>query len=161
MKVIPYIIYLYILALHYTILTDLVSIYGSVIDLAVLMVVLVAIYKDEITSLWFAISVGIVAGSQRFELMPWEILILAGIALLINYISTRADLGAITTRLIILGGFLLIHKSVITLLSSNEAFAYMIYRYILPSTIYSLFPGWLFFLIIDGRITWRKIKAQF
>jgi cell shape-determining protein MreD len=125
------------------------------------MVVMVAMYKDEITSLWFAISVGIVAGTLRFELMPWEILILAGMAILISYISTRVDLGAITSRLIILGGFILIHISVITLLSSNESFVYMIYRYILPSTIYTLVPGWLFFLIIDGRITREKIRAQF
>jgi cell shape-determining protein MreD len=161
MRIIPYIIYLFILAFHYTILSELVSIYGVTIDLAVLMVTFVAIYKDELTAFWFAIAVGIVAGTLRLDLMPWEILSLTGFAVLINYFSTRVNLSAITTRMIILILFLIIHKTLIMLFISSESFLFILYRYILPGAVYSLIPGWIFFLIKDDRLTWKEIKAQF
>ncbi len=161
MKIIPYIIYLYILAFHYAILSDLISIYGVTIDLAVLMVTFVAIYKDELTAFWFAIAVGIVAGTLRLDLMPWEILFLTGFAVLIKHISTRVNLSAITARMIILAAFLIVHGTLVMLLISGESFLFIMYRYILPGTAYSLIPGWIFFLIKDDRLTWNEIKAQF
>lgn len=161
MRIIPYIIYLFILAFHYTILSELISIYGATIDLAVLLVTFVALYKNELTAFWFAIAVGIVAGTLRLDLMPWEILFLTGFAVLISYFSTRINLSAITTRMIILILFLIIHKTLITLMISSESFLFIMYRYILPGAVYSLIPGWIFFLIKDDRLNWNEIKAQF
>ncbi len=161
MKIIPYIIYLYLLAFHYTILSDLVSIYGVTVDLTVLMVTFVAIYKDELTAFWFAITVGIVVGTLRLDLMPWEILFLTGFAVLINHISTRVNLSSMTARLTILAAFLIVHGTLVMLLISGESFLFLMYRYVLPSTVYSLIPGWIFFLIKDDRLTWNEIKAQF
>jgi len=161
MRIIPYIIYLYLLAFHYTILSDLVSIYGATIDLAVLMVTIVSIYKSEMTAFWFAVAVGIVAGTLRLDLMPWEILFLTGFAVLVNNLSTRVNISSITARILILAGFLIVHQTLVIVLISGESFIYLVYRYILPSTIYSLIPGWIFFLIKDERLTWKEIKAQF
>ncbi len=161
MRIIPYILYLYLLAFHYTILSDLISIYGATVDLAALMITIIAMYKDELTAFWFAFAAGIVAGTFRLDLMPWEILFLTGFAVLINHISRRINISAITARMIILAGFLIVHETLTILLISSESFLYLMYRYVLPSTVYSLIPGWVFFLIKDERLTWNEIKAQF
>ena len=161
MKVIPYILYLYILALHETILSDLLSIYGAAIDLAVLMVVLIALYKSELTTLWFAVCAAVIAGTVRPDMMTWQMLALVVPAMVVSRVSARVNLESLSSRLLILGGFLLIHESVISFLLSHDGPLFVIYRLILPSAVYSLLVGWIFFLIIDGRITWQKVKALF
>lgn len=161
MRVVPYILYLYLLALHCTILSDITGIFGAIINLAVLMVTMVALYKTELVSFWFAISVGIVVGTLRLDLMPVEIFLFAGAALMVHQISVRINLESITSRLLILVGFLLIHDIVITLVISPGEFIFLFYRMILPSTLYSLIIGWLFFRFLDGHITWRKVKTLF
>jgi cell shape-determining protein MreD len=126
-----------------------------------LMVTFVSIYKGELTAFWFAFAVGIVAGTLRLDTMPWEILFLTGFAVLVNGLSTRVNISAITARMIILAGFLIVHETLVILLISDESFFYLLYRFVLPSTIYSLIPAWIFFLIKDERLTWKEIKAQF
>jgi len=161
MKIIPYIIYLYILGLYYTILSDLTVIYGATVDLAALMVALVALYKSETAALWFAISVGIIVGSRRLDLMPWEMAILAVLALIVNQISARMNLESSISRLILLAVVFLIHQSVIAFLVSSDDLFFVMYRTILPGILFSLLIGWIFLQFRDVHATWRRFKALF
>lgn len=161
MKVIPYILYLFLLAFHLVITRDITVIYGAEIDLAVLIITLIALYKSETTTLWFAVCAGIISGSIRLDLMPWEVLSLALPALAVHQIGTRINLESVTSRLILMAGFLLIHQSVITLVISSSDFLTLIYRTILPGAVYTLIIGGIAFQMLDGRITWKKIKSLF
>lgn len=161
MKIIPYIIYLFLLAFHYTIFSELISIYGAVVDLTVLLVALIAIYRGKTTTLWFAFAAGIVAGTTRPDLMPYEILILCSGGLIINRLCLRINLESITSRLIIIGGLLVFHAVVINLILFAGELPYMLWRSVFPDTFYSLLIVWPILLSFDGRITWSKIKALF
>jgi hypothetical protein len=159
MKFIPYIFYLYVLAFYNTVLSDLFSIYGVNLDLPLLMVTIIALYRTETTALWFAIGVAVISAIQRLDMMPWEILALGGIAVVANQVSLRMNLESIASRLIVLAVFLLIHNVFITLVMSFDNFPFVLYRYILPGTIYTMFLGWLVFLFKDGLFSLRKVKA--
>lgn len=161
MRIIPYIFYLFLLALHLILIKDITTIYGASIDLTVLMITLVALYKSETATLWFAFCAGIIAGSIRLDLMPWEMLSLVIPALSVNQIGTRINLESVTSRLILMAGFLLIHQSIVTLVISSSDFPTLIYKAILPGTIYTLIIGGIIFQTIDGRITWKRIKTLF
>jgi len=161
MRIIPYILYLFLLAFHLTIVKDITVIYGAFIDFTVLMVALVALYKGESTALWFAVCVGIIAGSVRLSLMPWEMLLLVIPAFVINQISARINLESMTSRLMIVGLFLFLHQAVIELVVSTEGYLFLLYASVLPTTIYSLVVGWIIFQMLDGHITWKKVKTLF
>jgi len=161
MRIIPYILYLFLLAFHLTIFKQITSAYGGLIDLSVIMIALVALYRSETTTLWFAVCAAVIAGSPRLDMMPWELLMLVIPALVVNQISVRINLESITSRLIIVGGFLLVHQAFSALIISARDFFYLMYSSVLPTLIYSMIVAWIIFLFIDGRITWKKIKALF
>jgi hypothetical protein len=161
MKVIPYILYLYLLAFHETVLSDLIGVYGATVNLVVLMVVMVALYRNVSTALWFAACAAIIVGTPHPGLMTWQMLTLVTLSLVVSRISGRVNLESLSSRLLILGGFLLIHQGVISFLTSSDNPLFVIYRMILPTAVYSLVIGWIIFLMIDGRVTWRKVKALF
>ena len=111
MRFIPYILYLFLLALYLTILRDITYICGAQIDLAVLMAALVALYKSEMTTFWFAVCIAIISGTPLLDLLPWEMIILVIPALIVNQISARINLESLTSRLILVAGYLLIHQA--------------------------------------------------
>ena len=161
MKIISYILYLYLLAFHQVILSGIIDIYGAAVDLAALMVVMIALYKSETTALWFAACAAIILGASQPELMPWEILILASGAVFTNQLSLRINLDSISSRIIILGSFVLLHNLIINFVIYSTDFVVLTFRIVLPSAIYTILVGWIIFLIIDGRLTWPKIRALF
>jgi len=161
MKLIPYILYLYLLALHMTILSEVTTLYSATIDMAALLVAMVAFYKSESTTVWFALAVGILAGTQRSDLMPWHMASLTVLGVIINQISTKINLESSTSRLLIMAGMILFHEVLITLVISTSDFFTMLYKFILPSTVYTILIGWLFFQFKDDHINWQKIKALF
>ena len=161
MRILPYLLYLYLLGLHITILSDVTSIQGVSVDLAALLVILVALYKSDLVAIWFAMGVGIVAGSLRLDLMPWEMFVLGVIALAIHQCSRRMNLESLTSRLLLLGGFIFLHHLIIGVVLSTSDFTLMLIRQVIPGTVYTLLFGWLFLLWRDGRLTWEKLKALF
>ena len=161
MRLIPYILYLFLISFHQTLLSDLTSIYGVSFNMTILIVSLIAIYKEESTAVWFALCAGIVGGTLLLGIMPWQMLTLGILALLTSQLGKRINLDSIASRMVLLGGVVLIYLLVMTFLISSEDFLFMILRTILPGTIYTLLIGWLFFLVKDGHITWTKIKSLF
>jgi len=160
-RIIPYILYLYLLALHYVILSDMTSIYGATIDMAALIVSLVALYKSELTALLLGIAAAVVIGAMDLSLMPWEMFLLGSISLIVHQCSFRLNLESITSRLLLLGVILLVHKAAITLVMAPSDFLFLLLRSVITGTIYTLILGWLFFAYKDGHISWGRIKELF
>jgi hypothetical protein len=161
MRAIPYILYIYLITFHETILVEGISIFGISIDPYVLLVALVGLYKTDLEAFWFAFAVGIVAGSVRLDLMPYQVLVLTAIGVAVNELSVRINLDSVASRIIILAGAVIVHKSIMTLLISADQFPYMLVRYIVPGAAYTMLAGFLFFMIKDGRVTWQRIKTLF
>lgn len=139
----------------------MVSIFGTMVDLLIIIVVMVGFYKSETEAVWFGVVSGIVAGATHLSLMPWEIFILTLIILVVNQIGGRINLESVVSKIFILGCCTIVHGVVITLAISPNEFFFMLVRYILPGTAYTLVIGSIIFFVKDGYITWTKIKALF
>jgi len=161
MKIIPYILYLLLIALYITILSDLISIFGVGIDLIILLVVAVGLFKSETEAIWFGIAAGIISGSVRLDLMPWEVLIIGVTAAAVNQIGSRINLESLMSKILVLAGAVLFHGIIFSLVVSTDSFFFVLIRFIIPSMVYTVLLGLIFFLIKDGRITWANIKALF
>lgn len=161
MKLIPYLIYLFILTFHDTILVNLISVYGVTVDISVLLVVLVALYKSEEETIWFAFFAGMVTGATDVAVMPYDILVMVIIGAVANLLAIRINLESLLSRLIILAGAVILHRIIVTAIISSNEFLFQFVRIILPIAGYTVIVGLIFFMIRDGRITWQKTKAIF
>lgn len=161
MKIIPYILYLFLIAFYATIVADIISIFDVTVDLLIIIVVMVAFYKGEAEALWFGFAAGIVAGATHLNHMPWEIFIVSLTALAVNQIGGRINLESVVSKILVLGCCAMVHGIVMTLTVSTSEFFFVLVRYILPGSFYTLVIGSIFFLIKDGYISWSKIKAMF
>ncbi len=161
MKLIPYLLYLFLLTFHNTILVELISIKGIAMDITILLVVLVALYKSEEEAIWFGFFAGMIAGATNPDIMPYEIIVVLVIAAISNQMANRINLDSLASRLIILGSAVLLHRMIVTLMVSSEEFFFVFVRFIIPTAVYTIIIGMIYFMIKDGRITWQRVKALF
>jgi len=161
MKVIPYIIYLFLLTFHDIILRELISVYGVTMDITILLVVLVALYKTEEEAIWFGFFAGMIAGASDIAIMPYEIVAVVVLAVASNQMAARINLESIASRVIILTSAVIVHRVIVTIMLSSTEFFYLFVRNIIPAAVYTMIIGLIFFMIKDGRITWQRIKALF
>ena len=161
MRVIPYLLYLFLITFHSIILTDLISILGVRLNMPILIIVLIGLFKSETEAIWFGLSAGIIIGAARLDLMPWEVLVITVIAVAVKQVSSRINLESLASKVVVLACSVFLHEVIITLIISTEEFFFILIRNILPGTAYTVLVGLLFFLIKDGRISREKIKALF
>ena len=117
MRIIPFVLYLFLITFHAAILGDLTAVVGIKFNMLVLVVTLVALYKSDGEAIWFGFFAGLVFGSQRLDLMPWEIVIATVMALVVKEISTRINFESIASRVIIVASCVLLHDILITLVT--------------------------------------------
>jgi len=161
MRVIPYLLYLFLITFHSIILSDLTSILGVHLNLLILLIVIIGLYKSETEAIWFGLSAGIIVGATRLDLMPWEVLIITIIAIAVKQVSARINLESFASKVVVLACSVFLYESIISLILSPSEFLFILIRFILPGTAYTVLIGLMFFLFKDGRISKQKIKALF
>lgn len=160
-RLIPYILYLLLLVMHQVIWKDLTSVAGVSISLSVLLVVLVAIYKTEITALWFGFCTGLVLGAGIPEQAGWFALALTIIAVISYQMRERLNLDSLKARLLMVAGACLLFNLCSLLILQTDAFWYRSVTVALPGTVYTAIPAWLFFLFKEGKMTRENLKSIF
>jgi cell shape-determining protein MreD len=160
-RLIPYLLYLWIVGMHQVFLSDVTSIYGVSINLPALMVLLVAIYKSEITALWFAFVVGAVAYAGLPQIMGWHVLILVILAMAVFHFRERINMESLKAKLLLVAGGIVLDNIAVLVLSRSDGFLMLLLTKGLPGVVYTALIAWLFFLFKEGRITLSKIKAIF
>ncbi|MCP4703011.1 MAG: hypothetical protein GY865_00250 [candidate division Zixibacteria bacterium] len=161
MRVLPYLLYLFLITFHTTILSDLTSILGVHLNLLILIIVMIGLFKSETEAVWFGLSAGIIVGAARLDLMPWEVLIITVIAIAVKQVSARINLESLASKVVVLASSVFLHEVIISLIISPSEFLFILVRFILPGTAYTVLVGLILFLIKDGRISKQKIKALF
>ncbi len=161
MRVLPYLLYLFLITFHLIILSDLISILGARLNMLILIIVIIGLFKSETEAIWFGLSAGIIVGAARLDLMPWEVLVITVIAVAVKQVSSRINLESLASKVVVLACSVFLHEVIITLIISTEEIFFILIRYILPGTAYTVLIGLIFFLIKDGRISRKKIKALF
>ena len=161
MRVIPYILYLFLVGVHTVFLRDLTSIYTADLNLAALIVLAVALYKNELAVAWLGFFVGLTLSAGSPGHMGWIALMYAALGLVAFRVRERLNLESPYAKLLLVfcGVFLV---NVLTLpLAGGDAFIIRLLSTALTGAIYTTVVGYVFILFKEGVITIKKIKSIF
>ncbi len=162
MTVIPYILYLLLVAAHVVILRDLTSIYAVPLNMPVLLVLLVALYKDDVKTTWFGFLAGLVmAAGGPPSLLGWQALIMASLALASCFVRIRINLDSLSAKLLFVFGGVTLHNLITLLLDGIDGFLYFLASSVLAGAIYTTVAAWLFFMFKERRLTVERVRALF
>lgn len=164
MRLAPYLLYLLLIAFYRTNLIDFLSIGPIQLLLAPLMVLLVALRKDHLSALWFGFAAGLVFDAPDPSHLGVQMLILSTLGLVTAQVKTRFNLESLRGKVFLVWGGLLVFLIPHTLIyatSGTDSFFSLFFQVAVPSSIYTAFWGWLFFIIHSGRLSLQKLKTIF
>lgn len=161
-RVLPFLLYLWLVAFHQVILDDATSILGLVnINLPVMMVLLVGLYKSELDACWFGFMVGLVAYAGSSSMVGWHALVMAGIGYLTFHSRAKINLESLYSRLLLVLCGVILHNVVVLIISGSDGFLYLLATQAITGAVYTSIVAWIFFLFKEGKITFQKFKAIF
>ena len=160
-KIIPYLAYLFLIAFYQVILLQPMAILGVTVDLAGLIVLLVALYKSELISLWFGFAVGLVIAAGDPRIMGWQALILGALGMGAFHARQRFNLDTMWSRVLIVSAGVIAHLWLSILVEGGNDFLFRAAVYGLPGAVYTVFWGWLFLLVKERRITYQTVRELF
>jgi cell shape-determining protein MreD len=162
MAIIPYLLYLLLIGLDAVILKDTIAIYTASINMPVLVVLTVALYKNEVAAVWFGFFAGLVASAGGPPaLLGWQALIMAALAATGSFVRERLNLDSLRARLLVVLTGVLLHNLISLALSRSDGWPVFLFSYVLAGAVYTTVLAWLFFLVKEGRLSAEKIKAIF
>ena len=147
--------------MHQVLTREVTTVFGFSINLAVLVVIMVAIYKTEMISLWFGLVVGLVLTAGLPDKMGWMALLMATIGVASFHMRTRLNLDSVYSKLLlVLGGVLVFNFFSLFVYQYDEVLLLTVTD-ALGSAIYTTILAWLFFIIKDHRLTVEKLRSIF
>jgi len=164
MRIIPYLIYLLLIAFYRTVLIDWLSFGEMEIFLTPLMVLLIALYKSPFEALWFGLVAGLVFDAPDPSRLGVQMIILSALGIFTSQFKNRFNLDSMKGRLLLIAGGLVIYSIPYVLIyttSGTEEFFARIAGMALPSIIYTSIAAWIFFLIKSGHLSYSRIKSIF
>jgi rod shape-determining protein MreD len=164
MRIIPYILYLLLISFYQTIGIGLISIGPAHIQLTALIVLLVALRKEYLASLWFAMAAGLIYDAQDPGRLGAQMMILTLICMATSLAKERLNLESIQSRiLLVLVGLVLytIPETLLYTTSGTTEFPLVLARVGLPSIVYTAAVATAIFLFQSGLWSWRKFRALF
>jgi len=161
-RVIPFILYLFLIAADQVMLKEFTAVYSAQINVAALLVLAVAVYKQELVAARFGLAAGLVLAAGHPALMGWQALWLVGLGLLAFHTREQLNLESLYARLLLVLGGVIVHNLLVLVTTSGiTEFWYSLITTVLPGAVYTTLVAWLFFLFKEGRITWAKVRALF
>lgn len=161
MRLLPYFFYLVLLAFYEVILRDLISINHVSINLAAFMVLIVAMYKSELVSLWFGFVCGIVLVAGHPDMMGIQSGILAAIGLGSYHVRRRLNLDSLNAKFLLILGGVLAHNLLTVILSAPSELFGSLWSPVLTGALFTELLAAGFFLVASGKVGVKKIKAIF
>ncbi|MFQ5452831.1 MAG: hypothetical protein ACE5D6_01430 [Candidatus Zixiibacteriota bacterium] len=160
-RIIPYILYFWLIAMHQVILKDVTSIFGISINLAVLIIVLATFYKSELVVCWFSFLIGLIAYTADFHIIGWQVVMMVIIGFIAFHIKEKLNLDSLYAKLLLIFGGVLFHNIISLVLSNSDQFFYLFLSKAITGAIYTTIIAWFFFLFKEGKITFQKFKSIF
>jgi rod shape-determining protein MreD len=164
MRVIPYVVYLLLIACYRTLLAGVLSIGQAHIDLAALIVLLLALNKEEKETVWFALAAGLIYDAPDPSRLGVHALIFTVMAVMALQARERLNLDSIQSRLILVLAGLVFYSIPYTLIyptSGSSEFFRSLWSAALPSIVYSAILAWIFFMAQSGRLSFARIRSIF
>ena len=162
MAIIPYLLYLLLMGFDAVVLKDAIAIRVATVNMPVLVVLIVALYKNDVPAVWFGFFAGLVAGSGGSPgLLGWQALIMAALAAAGSFVRERLNLDSLRARLLVVLIGVLVYNLITLALSRSDGWLVFVFSYALAGAVYTTVLAWLFFLVKEGRLTAEKIRAIF
>ncbi|MCP4684635.1 MAG: hypothetical protein GY867_04215 [bacterium] len=161
MNIIAYILYLLLIGMHAVIWKDVTSIFDVVINLPACLVLLVALYKDEVPVTWFGFLAGLVAAAGAPDRMGWYALLMAVLALAGCFVRERLNLDSLKAKLLLVLGGVFVHNVGSLIISGTDGLFILLGTSALTGAVYTTLIAWLFFLFKEGKLTVEKLKSIF
>jgi rod shape-determining protein MreD len=160
-RVVPYILYVLLIAAWQVIVRDMTAIFGATVNLTGMMVLMVALYKSEVTAAWFGFVTGLVLAAGSPAIPGWHALFLAALGVAGYQVRERLNLEASYSKeLYILGGVML-HNVFLVLTESSSGIFHLMWSRALTGAVYTAGIAWLFFMVKEGRITRERVRSVF
>lgn len=160
-KYIPYLLYLWLIAFFQVILKDATAIYGVSINLPMLLVMLVAVYKSEMATIWFGLFVGLTAYAGSGFNLGYQVFYFCVFGFLAYHLRERLNLESLFARLLLVISGVFAHNLIMVLTETPDKFLVEIFLRALPSAVYTTIIAWFFFMVREERITYKKFKSIF
>ncbi len=160
-RFVPYLLYLWLLAMHQVFLSDLTSVFGVTINLAAFLVIGAALYKSETEVCWFGFFVGLVAYIGLVDSIGWFTLFMAFLGVIAYNVRTKMNLESVYSRLLVVFVGVLVHNIFVLTLSKSDNFFILLWSQAFTGAVYTTVIAWIFFLFKEGKITFQKFKAIF
>ncbi|HUV30997.1 MAG TPA: rod shape-determining protein MreD [Acidobacteriota bacterium] len=161
MRLIPYILYLFVLGMHEVIWRDVTSIFGVSINLAAFLVMAVTLYKSDVISVWFGFAAGLVLAAGLPQSFGWHALALALVAQVAYTVRARLNLDSLFAKLLLMFCGILLHNVLVLLIDQAGGFPYLLFANALTGAVYTSILAMLFFAFKEGLVTYQKLKAIF
>ncbi len=161
MKLIPYLVYLLLIAMHEVIWRDVTAIHGVTINLAAFLVLAVALYKSELTVVWFGFFAGLILAAGMPDRLGWHALALSAVAFTAFHVRERINLKSPFAKFLLMLGGLFLHNVLVVLINQSGGFLYLVWHSALTGAVYTSILTLLFFAFKDGYVTVRKIRDIF
>ncbi len=161
MRLIPYIVYLFLISMFQVLLAEPLSIGSAHIALAPLIISLVAIYKPQVVAIWFGAAAAFVVNTGSPEAAAAGMIVAALIAIGANYFKSRLNLDSLPAKVaVVCSGSLLFEMARVTFLSTSEVFHIFAVES-LPSTLYTTAVAYMFLLFKDRYISYDRVREVF
>ncbi|MBN4076125.1 hypothetical protein JYT16_00245 [Gemmatimonas aurantiaca] len=160
-RLLPYVLYLFLIAFHQTLVGDLFAIWGVDISSGALAIMLVALYKPQTVAVWFGAAVALLITSGDSIAAAITMVIASSLAVGAEYFKGRLNLESMTARLSVVFVGCLVFETTAALLFSGTGLVYMWFRFTIPTVVYTTLWGALFFMVKDGVISRARFTKLF
>lgn len=160
-RFLPYLIYLLIIAGHETLTRDVTSIFGASINLAGIMVIMVAVFQTEMSAIWFGFVAGLVVSTGQVQVMGWYTMSLGLLGMASYHVKESMNIESLYSRLAVLLCGLIAHNLFMSLVLNPAEFFHLVWSWAIPGGIYSSLVAWLILMIRDGSLSPRSFRSIF
>lgn len=160
-RLLPYVLYLYLIAFHQSLVGDLFAIWGVDIATGALAIMLVAVYKPQTVAVWFGAAVAVLISTGDSIGAAITMVIAAALAVGAEYFKSRLNLESMTARLSVVFVGCLVFETTTAILFSGTGLVYSWFRFTVPSVVYTTLWALLFFMVKDGIISRSRFSKLF
>jgi hypothetical protein len=161
MSIIPYFLYLVLIAFHEVILQGATSIRGVSINLPAILVFTVALHKSESATAWFAFFTAIVMCAGTPLTMGWNALGLVVLSVTIYHAREQLNLDSMAAKLILLIAGVLAHNILNIAINQPSDFGYQLWRIALTGTLYTGGVAYLLYAFFARMTSGRRARTLF
>jgi rod shape-determining protein MreD len=161
MQLLPYFLYLILIALHTVITGELTAIFSAQINLTAFIILAVALYRGELASLWFGFCAGLVSGAVLPQTMGWLALFGAALGVLAYHMKERLNLDSQKARLLITFVGVFLHNVAVYAVTQPEGVGNLWWSAGLTGAVYTTALALIFFSIKHGILTPARVRSIF